>query len=368
MNMQTRSLKIALVGFRLSGGGGSKVMANLSNYFSEKGLDVHIIIFHDEIGYKYTGELYNLGKLKSRSNTFLNKIKRYKALKKYIRQQQFDYIIDFRFRINLLQEVMISKFIYKPKTIYTVHSSHLPTFLPRSKFFANIIYANSFKIVSICKAMTTLINENYSFENVTTIYNPIDPVYTNDKAMESIELDFEYILAVGEYDTNTKQFDKLIEAYAQSELPEKEVSLIILGKGKLKDYLQSKIKMFKLEDKAHLLGYKNNPYQYMKRAKFLIQSSKYEGFPMVLIEALTCGTPVVAFDCPTGPNEIIAHGENGLLVENQNIEKLSNAMNAFMKDATLYENCKNNAAGSAEKFSIDIIGKQWLDLIGVREN
>ena len=358
-----KAKRIALVGFRLSGGGSDKVMANLSKFFHSEGLNVHIIIFHDELGYEYSGTVFNLGKIKSESNTLLNKIKRFYAFKTYIKKQQFDYIIDFRFRIHLLQEILISKWIYKTKAIYTVHSSSIKHYMPESSFFTRYIYGDCNAMVAINKQMKTIIEDQHQLKNMTTIYNPVSIPQLKQSDLDDVEINTEFIIGVGQYDTNVKQFDKLIEAYAQSVLPEKNTALVILGTGQLKAELIKIADSYNLSHLVHLLGFKSNPYKYMAKAKFYVLTSQFEGFPMVLIEALACKTPVVAFDCLTGPSEIIQNKKNGILVENQNTNQLIKAMNVMITDTKLYENCKLNAEKSIENYTLDVIGKQWLDLM-----
>lgn len=355
--------KVALVGFRLSGGGADRVMANLSNYFHEKGLNIHIIIFHNELGYDHSGTVFNLGNLKSKTNSIFNKIKRFYHFNKYIKQHQFDFIIDFRFRKKIIQELLISKFIYKTNIIYTVHSSKLNIYLPNFSTLTRLLYGKCYRIVSITSSMQRLIEKRHKLNNVDTIYNPINVAHIISEASKTSSLNFEYIIGIGEYDVNIKQFDKLIKVYSQSILPSKNIALVILGKGKLKDYLLGVAKENNVEQYVHLLGFKSNPYAFIKKAKFLVLSSQFEGLPMVIIESLVCSTPVVSFDCPTGPREVVVNKENGLLVEHNNIEKLKDAINLFVEDEILYAHCKKNTLSSIDKFTIDKVGKQWLELM-----
>jgi len=357
--------KIALVGYRLNKGGAERVMANLSNFLYQKGLEVHIIIVLDDIEYPYSGTVLNLGLLKNDSNTMSNKLKRFYYLNKYMRQHQFDFVIDFRFRSKLIQEFLITKLIFKTKSIYTVHHSKIHEYMPKSPFLTRLLYGNSLAVISISKAMERNIVERHKLKNVINIYNPIDIDHIQKSITDEIDLKFEYVIGVGHYDTNLKQFDKLIEAYSNSNLPDNDVHLVILGTGKLKSYLVGIAREHKVEHLVHFLGFQSNPFKYMRRAKYFVLSSEIEGFPMVVLEALACGTPVIAFDCPTGPSEIVIDRENGLLIENQNLEALIDGMNTFIQDVTLYNKCKDHALKSVEKYSVEVIGNQWLKLLDI---
>ncbi len=357
--------KIALISYRLNKGGAERVASVLSIFFNEQNLDVHNIIVIDDVAYPHSGSVKNLGKLKNKKNGIFNKIKRLIALKKYLNKQHFDFIIDFRFRIKPLQEFLIARFVYSSKTIFTVHSGKLNSYMPDRTFLTKLIYANCFKIVAITQEMQNMIEDRYGLQNVTTIYNPVSLKEVKEKAKDEISLDFEFIIGVGQYETNVKQFDKLIIAYSRSILPEKNVELVILGEGSKREDLIKLAQQNGVANKVHLLGYKNNPYKYIKKAKFYVLSSMYEGMPMVLLEALACGTPIVSFDCKTGPGEIVLHKENGLLVEDQNLDALIDSMNLMEENGSFYEYCKSNALPSANKFSVDRIGKQWLELMGI---
>ena len=84
---------------------------------------------------------------------------------------------------------------------------------------------------------------------------------------------------------------------------------------------------------------------------------------MTIIESLACGVPVISVDCKSGPKEIIKDKVNGLLIENNNIESLTNAMNLFVLDDKLYAFCKANTIGSILRFNEDAISKQWINIL-----
>ncbi len=365
MILPNKKIKIALIGYRLSHGGAEKVMALLSQFFEKKGIEIHNIIVLDEVSYSYSGKLVNLGKMKNDTNGLFNKWNRLVFLKKYLDENNFDFIIDFRFRIKPIQELIIAKWLYKTKSIFMVHSYLIDHYMPNWSFLTRFMYGDCYKLVSITNESKALIERKHHLKNVVRIYNPIDIDAIAEKSMEFNELPYDYIIGVGQMETNIKQFDKLIEAYSKSILPKSNIHLVLLGEGERKITLQKLAKQSNIDDKVHFLGYQNNPFKYIEKAKFFVLSSLNEGLPNVILESLACGTPVVAFDCLSGPSEMIQHQENGLLVENQNIEKLTEAMNLFVEDENLYRYCKQNAPQSVQSFSVLAIGQQWLNLMKI---
>ena len=363
---QKESCKICLVGECLSDGGAEKTMALLSHFFDSKGIEVHHVIVIDSVAYPYSGELLNLGKLKNPSNGLSNKLKRFLALRKFLRQHDFDYIIDFRVRPSFLQELLTNRLLYNAPVIYTVHSSILDLYFPGSRWESRLIYKDAAGIVAVSDTVAQLVSQRFGLDNVTAIHNPIDPAIMESNEFE-VQTESAFIIAAGSMKMDVKQFDKLIAAYAASELPAKNIKLMILGEGPKRKQIEAHSASLGMESHVVFKGFVDNPYDYMKRALFFVLSSKREGFPMVVLESLACGIPVVAFDCVSGPGEMIADRENGLLVADQNFPELVEAMNLMANDKELYQHCKRNAAKSVAKFSLETTGNKWLDYLKIRK-
>lgn len=361
MNQNNKPLKVCLTTVSLSGGGAERCAASLSNYFVNQGYEVHHVVFAGSIVYDYSGELLHLETLKDKNNSLLSRFKRFTALKKYFKQQQFDIIIDFRVKEFYLQEYIIHNYIYK-KFIQTIHSNKIESYLPKNKLLAKLLYKNASSLVSVSNEIMKNIERSYPFKNLSQIYNPIDFLTIEKKKLESNDLQFNYILGVGRMEDNVKQFDHLIESYSESNLPKDNIKLVILGEGKLKQKWQELAKTLNEENNIVFLGNVSNPFSYYSNALFTVMTSKYEGFPMVLLESLACQTPVVSYNLHSGPNEIIFQNENGILVENQNKSEMTKAMNEMISNKELYLHCKQNAKNSVERFSLNNIGNQWLQL------
>ncbi len=123
-----------------------------------------------------------------------------------------------------------------------------------------------------------------------------------------------------------KGFDRLVAAWSMVHQRHPDWELRIFGDGKNKPELERQIAELELNGTARLMGYTNRLPEEMAKASIFVLSSRVEGYGMVLMEAMSCGVPVVSFDCPTGPRDIVTHGEDGYLVPNHDIDALADAI------------------------------------------
>lgn len=198
------------------------------------------------------------------------------------------------------------------------------------------------KVVAICDEMKEELQAIYPYlkNKVVRIYNPFnfdrilnlseDYSELSEEDLELIKKD--YCLAISRLDEVQKDYNTLLQAFKI--LKEKGIfkQLYIIGDGPDRKKIENWIKEYGLEDRVKLLGQRKNPYVWLKNANCFVHSSKYEGLPTVLIEALICDKLVISSNCPTGPKEILERGESGILFEVGDYKGLASILQNYEKD------------------------------------
>ncbi|GAA3610848.1 glycosyltransferase [Flavivirga amylovorans] len=345
----------------LCGGGAEKVAASFSFLLKRNNYKVSIISLRDDITYKYTGELYNLGT----KEPYIKKLKQLKKIvlfRKYYKEINADFYVDFRMRNRFLMESLLHLFVFKvEKMILSIQNYNIEYHIPKGFLFKKV-YNKAKAIIPVSNDIVEELNSYYPFDNVSFIPNFVNKDLLVAFKLPQCSIPNNAVLAIGRLNLKVKQFDKLILSYKKTNACKKGIPLIILGDGPDKGKLEELIKVNNLLANVKLLGFVSNPYDYIKHCKFLVLCSKFEGMPLVILETLTLGKPVISFNCKSGPAELINHRKNGLLVKDQDFYELGKSIDLLQEDTELYNKCELNASNSVLKFSEKNIMNKWEQL------
>lgn len=225
------------------------------------------------------------------------------------------------------------------------------------------------RVVCISEAMaqegrTLFPDRSASF---TVIYNGKDPARLQTLATvdpEDERLRQPYLLAIERLEESQKDLTTLLHAYAQLRADYGlQEQLYLIGQGASEGDLRALVRRLGLEDAVHFLGFIANPYPWIKHARMLVHSAKFEGLPTVLIEALLLGKDIVSSDCPTGPREILADGRAGLLVPVGDAHAFAMEVHRLLTDRTLQGQLQAGRVSHQERFTMHACGEQLKHLL-----
>ncbi|MBO5000754.1 MAG: glycosyltransferase family 4 protein [Bacteroidaceae bacterium] len=269
-------------------------------------------------------------------------------------------------------------------SLYPSESSFIPTIKDNSKKVLELHFCKFFRlqygrkgilglidrlrtwqdewIVKRFDRFVILTNEDKGYwGNITNIQVITNAVKLPEIRFSNVES--HRLIAVGRLDYQ-KGFDRLIEAWriVCNHKSFDSWSLDIFGQGEWKDMLEAKIEHEGLTGRIHINPPTKNILKEYVESSALVMSSNYEGLSMVMIEAMSCGLPVVSFDCKCGPKDVIESGKNGYLVKNGDIQGLAEAMMKVMGDEELRKRMSEEAKKVTETYSEEKVMKQWMDL------
>jgi glycosyltransferase involved in cell wall biosynthesis len=370
---EMKNKKLALFLPSLHGGGAERVMLNLAKGFSERGIQVDLVLAKAEGPYlSQVPKEVRIVNLKA-SRTLYS----LPQLVKYLRHERPRALLSTLYHANIIAvwAKMLARFpVYL--VLREAITTSLLTRMERNilgmliiKFLIKVFYRYANVVVAVSQGVADDLRKFAMIPETKNqvIYNPVDISNISIKAAESPEHPWfntdkiPVILGVGRLDPQ-KDFETLIKAFA---IVRKswQARLVILGEGKERPRLEKLIKDLNLEKDISLPGFVNNPYKYIKRASLFVLSSRFEGFPNVLVEALALGTPVVSTNCPSGPAEILENGKWGRLVPVGDVKALADAI-----IKTLNDNVDKKALQErARDFSLERIVPMYLEVLGMNE-
>jgi glycosyltransferase involved in cell wall biosynthesis len=174
------------------------------------------------------------------------------------------------------------------------------------------------------------------------------------------------VITVGRH-AEQKDHETLIRAFARTR-QRVPARLVLIGQGPLRGELEGLARELGVAESVVFAGWQANPFAWLARSDLFVLSSRYEGFGNVIVEAMACGLPVISTDCPSGPNEILRNGEDGLLVPVADVEALADAMTNVLTDEALRSKLAQKASRRAPDFDISVIGPQYETLLQTYAN
>jgi glycosyltransferase involved in cell wall biosynthesis len=218
--------------------------------------------------------------------------------------------------------------------------------------FKKIAAGNFAKIILLSEESA----KEWSLKNSKIIPNPL---WFNTIA--SPDLDQKRAITVARH-SYEKGIDRLLLIWQKVILIHPEWTLDIYGESEANLRYQEMAKELNIESKVNFFKPVENIIEKYQNASFCLMASRFEGFPMVLLEAMSCGLPCIAFDCPCGPRAIIFNDENGLLIENHNIDAFSESVVQLINDDSKMKRLGENAVLSVQKYNLEDIMEQWNKL------
>lgn len=270
-----------------------------------------------------------------------------------------DFKPDYIFIHNMGRLSLLCSTLNKGKNTKVISLEHV-AFQVRPKwvkFLTKLLYKRIDQVVTLTQHD---MKPYQDFHNNVVKINNISP-FDSDALDIDYPIESRTIVSIGRL-TYQKNFESLLEAWKIVSEQAPDWNLMIYGLGENQKKLENIIIENKI-DNVYLKGQTSDVQSVYKSAAFYVMSSRFEGLPMVLIEAQSHGLPIISYNCPHGPAEVIINGENGYLVENQNPNLLAEAMLKLMASDPLRLKFSQNAKQDAKRYSKVEILKEWLKVL-----
>ncbi|MBT2667488.1 glycosyltransferase [Bacillus sp. ISL-4] len=354
----------------LKGGGAERVMVNLANLFVDHGLSVDLVVIKAEGPYKnQVSSKVNIVDLKCNRVAFS-----IKSLKYYFEKNNPKNVISTMNHLNIITMLSLKFSKIETNVILTEHTT-LSKSISSSKSIKDKIipyltkkyYKKANKIVAVSTGVANDLNQflNIPSNLIEVIYNPI----VNDRLLLNAKEKVDHpwfnnknnplIVSVGRL-TEAKDYPTLLKAMKKV-TSVKNVNLVILGEGELREQIEQIIYDLKIEEHVQLLGFVTNPYKYMAKADGFVLSSKWEGLPTVLVEAMALGVNLISTDCESGPNEILMNGKLGRLTTVGDVEDLAQAILQTIDGSKVVS--KGELIESSQRFNNKSILNKYMRLL-----
>ncbi|NCC20878.1 MAG: glycosyltransferase [Alphaproteobacteria bacterium] len=369
-------MKLALFLPDFRGGGAQKMMLNLAEALGAIGHEVVLVVARAEGPFRLregaSVRLVDLGCSRT--------ISAVAPLASFLRAERPDVLLSALFNANiaailggLLAGGRRPKIVVTERNYFSARVGNSDRLADRFyPFFVRLLYRFADKVVGISDGVTEDVRRVAGIPQarVCRIYNPVvtedfDRLLAEDVADEWLDDPERPVIVTSGRFVPQKDYFTLLKAFAELR-KESEAGLLVLGHGPLQAELEEVCESLAIRDDVHFVGFVENPLAYLRKASLFVMASRWEGFCNVIVEALYCGLPVVATDCPSGPAEILEGGRYGRLVPVGDVDALARAL----ADGLAEEPDREALRDRAHEFSADRIAREFealfIELVGLR--
>lgn len=355
-----RPLRIVFILAGLEAGGAEKIINMLAHHRLARGDRVHIFALtaaDNRSYFSYDGRI-SLDSFGAGDRGLRNVLpigRKMVRLRQRLRDLKPDLVISFLTKINV-QASLVAKTLGIPVIVSERNNFRTQHMNPLWRLLSTIGAHCSTRMVMQTEAARSALPA-FLRQKSSVIPNPV----STGEFKAGRAHDGGRVVAVGRLDKQ-KGFDLLLEAFAMARVRAPGLRLTIFGEGPERASLEAQASSLHIGDAVSLPGITGTPGAWRSGADILVLSSRFEGFPNVLAEALAAGIPSIAFDCDWGPREIITHRDNGLLVPPGDVAALSDGLVELTADERLRRRISEKAAGDS-RFSVNAILAQWDTLV-----
>lgn len=358
-------MKLTFVISSLERGGAERIISVLAGAWAERGEQVTLITFDDAEAPAYP--LHPRVVLKSLSvpnkfarnpfHALYRNVRRIRLLRRLIRQSGPDAVISFLDFPNIVT-LLASRGLGVPVIVSERANPAYDDLKMIWRILRRLTYPRAAALVCQTNAMVALLQQKIKVAGYA-IPNAVElPPAGNDGVPKCDAVNSRKIIAMGRL-VPQKGFDLLLEAFARIAGRHPEWSITVLGKGPLIGQLEAQAASLGLKNRVSFAGAVSDPFHVLRAADLFVFSSRFEGFGNALTEAMACGLPVISFDCPAGPSDIIRQGVDGVLVPAEDVAGLANTMDYLMSDAAERERLARRAPEVLTRFSLERVLAMW---------
>ena len=369
-----RPLRVLLFIHSLHGGGAERVAADLSAHWADMGREVMVVTQASADGDVYTLHpkvrrevLHTAGEGGGLRGIWSN-VQRVRALRRVIKAFRPDIVLGMMTTASVLSVLACTGL--SCRVVATEHT-HPPsqTLSGLWQRLRRLTYPRAARVVALTRGTAQWIEQHVPGSRLAVIPNPVHwPLPKGEPMLAPPSGDGrKRLLAVGRLHAD-KGFDLLLQAYARLAPSHPDWDLVILGEGDERRALEAQVREAGLQDRVSLPGRAGNVGDWYQGADLYVLTSRFEGLSNTLLESMASGLAAVAFDCDTGPREIVREGVDGVLVRpNGDVDALCRELDAVMGDAALRQRMAEAATAVRERFSAERVLGQWKELFdGVR--